>query len=218
MSEITVIDRNTFWELLAQAREACGQDLSAESDWLQRRLHGMDPEQALRFHHIAYRYSDLADQYGLWNAASILCRGCGDDGFVDFRGWLIAQGREAYLAALKDPDTLAELDRYGGCVYEELCYIGDKIYELRTSVSAYDAAVPEDLKRELDAIDREIVYGPGIGYPREWDELEGYLPRLCARYLPPEQLAAEARRGPIWNPRSRSIQEARQAGPGGGPR
>ena len=84
---VTEINKDTFWELISQAKENCGQD------------------------------QDLAYQYGLWNAASIMCNGCSDDGFIDFRGWLIAQGRDIYFGALKDPDSLADVPAYGGCCY-----------------------------------------------------------------------------------------------------
>ncbi|EKC76209.1 hypothetical protein LEA_04821 [human gut metagenome] len=36
--------------------------------------------------------------------------GCSDDGFIDFRAWLIAQGKEVYMNALRDPDTLADIE------------------------------------------------------------------------------------------------------------
>ena len=70
---------------------------------LQDRLMSMEPEQTQAFHDILHIYEELADQYGLWDAASIMVEWCSDDGFIDFRAWLIAQGREVYLAALKDP-------------------------------------------------------------------------------------------------------------------
>ena len=79
---------------------------------LQDRLMSMGPEQAQAFHDILHIYEELADQYGLWDAASIMMEWCSDDGFIDFRAWLIAQGREVYLAALKDPDSLADVEPY----------------------------------------------------------------------------------------------------------
>ena len=69
--------------------------------------------------------------YGLWTAASLMCDGCSDDGFTDFRAWLIAQGKDAYMSALADPDSLAELEVYDGCRFEELTYAGDKALEKR---------------------------------------------------------------------------------------
>ncbi|MFI6469240.1 DUF4240 domain-containing protein [Streptomyces sp. NPDC050516] len=58
----------------------------------------------------------------LWAAAYTVNGGCSDDGFDYFRGWLIAQGREAYEAAVADPDSLAGLAavREAAVTWEEL--------------------------------------------------------------------------------------------------
>ena len=75
----------------------------------------------------------------MWDAAGIMKEyGCSDDGFIDFRAWLIAQGREVYFAALADPDSLADVVPYGDCCFEQLSYVGDYAYEQLTGKSAYD--------------------------------------------------------------------------------
>ena len=85
----------------------------------------LGPEQAKRFDDIACAYSGLAYQYGLWTAASVIERGgCTDDGFIDFRGWLIAQGREVYMATLKDPDSLADAPDYSDQRFDCLPHMG----------------------------------------------------------------------------------------------
>lgn len=53
---------------------------------LQDRLMSMGPEQTQAFHDILHIYEELADQYGLWDAASIMMEWCSDDGFIDFPG------------------------------------------------------------------------------------------------------------------------------------
>jgi len=49
-----------------------------------------------------------------------------------------------------------------------------------------EVKMPEDLQEELALLSTDIVYAPNIEYPLEWNELEAYLPRLCARYTSPE--------------------------------
>ena len=111
---ITEINKDTFWGLIREAKDACGQDMSAMVEYLKGRLVSMGAEQAQNFHDITQAYEDLAYKYGLWDAAEIISEyGCSDDGFIDFRAWLIAQGKEVYLAALADPDSLAEVEPYG---------------------------------------------------------------------------------------------------------
>ena len=100
--------KDAFWALIQEAKTACGQDLDAMEDYLRERLVSMEPAAAKDFHDILHAYEDLADQYGLWDAASVIKEyGCSDDGFIDFRAWLIVQGKEVYLNALREPDTLA---------------------------------------------------------------------------------------------------------------
>ena len=83
-----------------------------------------------------------------------MCDGCSDNGFIDFRDWLIAQGLEVYMAALKDPDSLADIPAYGGYCFEFLSYAGDSVYEKLTGCSSYDTfdrnaywTLIEELKR-----------------------------------------------------------------------
>lgn len=210
-SNITEINKNTFWTLIAQAKEQCGQDLDAFAQWLESELLRMGPEQAQNFSSIVYGYSALAYKYGLWTAASVMLNGCTDDGFTDFRGWLIAQGRDVYLAALKDPDTLANVPLYGGGCFESLAYIGDKVYEKLTGKSAYDnidRAAYKRLERELS---RDIKYGKGINYPYKWSETADYLPRLCEKYLTPEDLAILVQyHDDTWNLTSPEVKRARE--------
>ena len=78
-------------------------------NYLRDHLVSMGPAAAKSFHDILHTYEDLAAQYGLWDAASVIKEyGCSDDGFIDFRAWLIAQGKDVYMNALRDPDTLAD--------------------------------------------------------------------------------------------------------------
>jgi hypothetical protein len=53
----------------------------------------------------------LAESYRapLWAAAYMINGGCSNDGFDDFRGWLIVQGREVSERIVTDPDALAGL-------------------------------------------------------------------------------------------------------------
>lgn len=125
---ITEINKDTFWKLIQSAKETCGQDMDAMMDFLKDRLVSMGPEQAQNFHDILHAYEDLADKFGLWDAAGVMKEyGCSDDGFIDFRAWLIAQGRDTYLSALADPDSLAEVIPYEDCCFETLSYVGGEM-------------------------------------------------------------------------------------------
>lgn len=210
------MNQETFWALLREAKDKCGQNLRAEADWITEQLLFMGSDQALAFHEIMDAYKELANRYGLWNAADLMMDWCSDDGFIDFRAWLIAQGKEVYLAALKEPDSLAEVTPYGGCTFESLSYVGYHAYEKLTGRCAYDDAfhgydpqMVDALKAELG---KEIVYKPGIEKPLSWKEVAEQMPRLCAKYLSPEALTYRIQHGTgPWNYDSPDIQAALNA-------
>ena len=180
---ISEINKESFWDLIHEAKNACGQDMDAMLAYLKDRLVSMGPTQAQNFHDIIHVYEDLADKYGLWDAAGIMKEyGCSDDGFIDFRAWLIAQGREVYFAALADPDSLADVVPYGDCRFEQLSYVGEYAYEQLTGKSAYDQTDWSAYEALLMKLEQEIVYKGGIEFPREGADLKKYLPRLCAKH------------------------------------
>ena len=180
---ISEINKESFWDLIHEAKNACGQDMDAMLAYLKDRLVSMGPTQAQNFHDIIHAYEDLADKFGLWDAAGIMKEyGCSDDGFIDFRAWLIAQGREVYFAALADPDSLADVVPYGDCRFEQLSYVGDYAYEQLTGKSAYDQTDWSAYEALLMKLEQDIVYKDGIEFPREGADLKKYLPRLCAKH------------------------------------
>jgi len=209
------MDRNAFWDLISEAKKECGQDMDTSIQWLTDRLSALGPQQAQDFHDILHGYQDLAYQYGLWTAATLMCEnGCSDDGFIDFRAWLIAQGKEIYLAALADPDSLAGVEAYGGCQFEELTYVGNKAMEAMTGQSAYDGTDAAAYDILLEELRQDITYGAGINYPYEWDELTGRFPRLCEKHLEPGTVESMLRNNRvIWFLSNKDIQNAREGGP-----
>ena len=100
--------------------------------------------------------------------------GCSDDGFADFRSWLISRGRERYEKTLGDPDSLADLEMDpesdDGIFFESFAYVAARVYERET-----DSMLPFDVQ----PFPRE----PG---GKEWDddpqELARLYPRLSARF------------------------------------
>ena len=118
-----------------------------------------------------------------------------------------------YMAALKDPDSLADIPDHENCRFMALPYVGDMAYErLRGRMPHVD--MDPDAHRRLTAeLKKGIVYGAETGYPHEWSEIAAYLPRLTARHTTPEELRARGRRGRLWNHGDPDIQKARAAAP-----
>ena len=102
-----------FWQMIDNSRRESGKlvDLPASLiDVLSRH----DDQEIVDFelHYIDCLHRAY-DAY-LWLAAVVIIGGCGDDTFSDFRGWLIAQGRQRFESALADPDSLADLESFDG--------------------------------------------------------------------------------------------------------
>ena len=156
-------------------------------------LISMGPAAAQNFHNMMQAYKNLADQYGLWDAASIVKEyGCSDDGFIDFRAWLIAQGKEVYMNALKEPDTLADIVPYGNCSFERMLYVGNRAYKQLTGRSAYDDMDRAAFGKLQDELRKDIVYKDGIQYPREPRDLPDFLPHLCEKHGGRERFQVQA--------------------------
>ncbi len=210
---VTEINPDTFWTLLSQATDFCGENQKVFSYWLTEQLLTLGPEQALNFHSILHGYLELADNFGLWTAATLMqaddC--CSYDEFEDFRAWLIAQGKDTYLAALADPDSLADVSDSGNYQFPSLPYVGDAAYERLTDRAAHADIDPDDHLRLVAELQKEIVYSAGIEFPYEWMEIPTYLPRLTAKHTSPEELRAYARRGRLWNHDDPAVQKARTA-------
>lgn len=203
------MSKDGFWNLIAEVKAACGQDQDKYMDTLTTRLKKLGPDHAQDFHDIVHAYEDLAYKYGLWSASELIGRAT-DDSFIDFRAWLISQGKEAYFDALKDPDALADLDPGDGYWFESFTYAGDYALEKLTSESAYDHTDKAAYEKMVDALKADIEYGEGINYPYESDEVADYFPRLYERYL---HGGGEFLYEGSWNYNLPEIREAREAGP-----
>lgn len=208
---ITEINKDTFWALIQEAKDACGQDNDAWAKYMIDRLAGLGPDQSLMFHTYMHAYKRLAEKYGLWDAANIYTvDGVGCDGFIDFRSWLIVQGKEVYLAALADPDSLADVEPYGGCIFETAGYVGSYAYEKLTGRNGYED-MDEDvlLPALMNELVKDIHYKEGIEYPRDWKSLPAFIPRLCARFPYQNELQEE---GCNWNCDLKEIRDLLAAG------
>lgn len=162
-----------FWELVELAKaQVDGTDdpeCERQAELLEGYLSQRSSADIVDFDRIFDECMEQANDWRLWGAAYIINGGCSDDGFDYFRGWLIAQGRVIFEAAIHDPDSLAEVvdpqrDDYEG---ECMLYVADNAYEAKT-----EAEMPQ----------YEIVHGDTRGERWTEDTLGSLLPRLGALY------------------------------------
>ena len=119
----------------------------------------------------------------LWAAAYLINGGCSDDGFDFFRGWLIAHGRTVVAAAVRDPDSLADLPAVraaaeNGAEFEagDVLRIADEAYHQATGTELPASGEPTTKTKPEDFWD----------FDNE-DEMHRRLPRLSALFLEPPE-------------------------------
>lgn len=89
-------------------------------------LSELPPDEVVAFDRIFTERMHEAYSWDLWGAAYGIEGGCSDDGFADFRSWLISMGREVYEAALGDPESLvgpAADPTVEVCSFEDFQYV-----------------------------------------------------------------------------------------------
>jgi hypothetical protein len=132
--------KDEFWKLIAKSRRGA-EDIDAQMDRLGELLRKLDPKEVVGFDRRFLECARAAFRNDLWAAAYIIS-GCSDDGFDYFVGWLVAQGRAYFEAALADPAKAGRRVEPGDDV--ECCDIWSlaaRIYEGATGKD-YDAVAP----------------------------------------------------------------------------
>lgn len=166
------MDDAAFWQLTADTRAESGNDTGRQSELLEERLSRLPGPQIVDFGRIRHELDQRAYSWDIWGAAYVIDDGCSDDCFRDFRAYLISLGRDAYEAALRDPDSLAPIVQDA----EQ----GDWENADNVAPDAYESATGED----FPADDSDLSGDPS-GEP--WDDenqeaLVQRYPALAAKF------------------------------------
>jgi hypothetical protein len=102
------MNTSEFWALIGEAARDGGTP-DAVADRAVAVLAKREAGDIVGFERHLRRVLDASYNVDLFGAAYLINGGCSDEGFDAFRGWLMAQGREAYARAVAEPDSLAEL-------------------------------------------------------------------------------------------------------------
>jgi len=168
------VDWKQFWKVVEGAARPDGAE---NFEALKARLAALPVEDLVGFQTRFDELMTAANVIDLWGAASLINGGCSDDGFRDFRAWLIGRGRHVYEAALKAPDSLADVvdgdpvDGFG------LDVAAVRVYEEKTG--------RDDFFDRLDREEAGLPPPPPEG--ADWDfedegEMRRRFPRLFRLY------------------------------------
>lgn len=162
------MDVDSFWNLINKSRRGV-EDCDEQTENLTELLLKLEPNEIVEFDR--YMRQNLAESYrwDLWAVAYIVNGGCSDDGFEYFRGWLIAQGKDYFEAALLNAEKAAKKvseDDEAEC--ESILYAASEAYEQKT-------------REQLPTSDIKQPAEPS-GQPWEEDELEQLYPKLTKKF------------------------------------
>ena len=168
------MDVSRFWALIDKARVDAKGDPEVQMGLLRVTLSSLTAEEIAEFSEIYETLRDRAYNWDVWGAAYIIGGGCSDDGFSDFRGWLVSRGQKVFEAALSNPETLAKTMKHydGDGQIEGFQYLAFEAWEAVTG-------------RTTD----EFPFRLTPGMPKEptgvqWDESEIYekFPILAKKF------------------------------------
>ena len=137
------MDQGQFWDIIQRSLVAI--TVEEQIDFLGNELGKLSKEEILEFDYIFRQKHEEAYTWDIWAAAYTMQGGCSDDGFIDFRAWLVYRGKEVFEKALQNSDSLAELGREKleeSEESEDFYYLTADAYEEITGVEGLD--VEED--------------------------------------------------------------------------
>lgn len=138
------MNETEFWAIIERAIQASENYPDEKEEALRKEVDALTPEQVFEFGKLFDEKDTLAYRWDLWAAAYIIGGGCGDDSFMDFRASLICMGQQVFEDALKNPDSLAEIefnDPEEEFFFEGYQYIVFTVYEEKTGDDMPDTGV-----------------------------------------------------------------------------
>lgn len=179
------MDKKLFWNLIEETKSSCGESMEAMTGILRDKLIKYPIKDIKKFDSIFYEYHGAAYKAGIRDVGRIMNRGImTDDGFIDFRSWLIAQGREVYMEALKNPEILAEKARQpidGWYEFETIAYAATYAIEKKSKKRYLNRdRLSNDEKTDILS---EIVYNQYADKAMTLNELRRCFPKLTKRFL-----------------------------------
>lgn len=134
------MNKEEFWKTIESVNHSVpdGNHEMVAKQMCEELLH-YSPQDILDWHLILREYTNAAYRNDLWAACTALGAHSSDDGFIDFRTWLISQGKDIYMDAMRDPDTLAANPHAGNEMnFEAFSACAIDAYERKLNLTGMD--------------------------------------------------------------------------------
>ncbi len=126
------MDEDRFWQMIDSTLPVAG-DRAAQERLLWEQLLGLPPREVAEFAWILDDMIDRAEDGNGWEAWQEFDGVGADDGFWDFRCWLISRGRAVFESALRDPESLrAVVTEDENTHFQDFGYVALGAYEQLT--------------------------------------------------------------------------------------
>jgi len=171
---------HAFWEIIHASRHCIDSSKgdaandASQNEALAKILRLQPQEVVAAFCQAHYKFSQQAYRWDILRAAMLVEGGCGDDGFMDFRAWLISQGQKCFETVLRNPDELVRIAHQGcsrSCFAPDFSSVAPRVYEEMTGEELPDNLVPLPAEMPL-----------GKSFPFLPREMSARFPRLWAWY------------------------------------
>ena len=162
-----VVTPDAFWALIEAARSNRA-DCDSQAATLGAQLSQLSPKQIVQFDREMRTRLVESYRWDLWGVAYLINGGASDDGFEYFRGWLIAQGRDYFSAALLDPERAADSAEAGEAECEAILYVAAEAHETKTG----EQLPPSGVQYPAEP----------AGQPLDEEDLEARFPAVARRF------------------------------------
>jgi hypothetical protein len=174
-----MMNEESYWAIVDSSLKAT-QDQEEQEQFLLSALKKLTPQEMIGFHLTTAHLLNETYTSEMWCAGHIMNTGCSDDGFEDFRCWVISRGRAVYYSAKADADTLVSEYTAGREEYafELFGYVAMEAFEETTGEDLLEA-IADAGKLEVAFIPIEFNWKRG-----DPESMKKICPRLYDKFRP----------------------------------
>jgi hypothetical protein len=124
-----------FWELIDRAKQEANGSLEKQITILIDMLVDFELKDIIEFQALYVQKQNEAYSLLMWDVCEFITCGGGEQNFLNFRAWLISQGKNVFTKALENPDSLHEIldsTTREDASYELFSYVALRAYDVKT--------------------------------------------------------------------------------------
>ena len=162
----TLLTEERFWEIIENSNQ--GKELEKE-------LSNLTEDEIMGYRYWWNRFHSKLYNQELWAVGWTVLGWCSDDGFIDFRSWLLTRGKLVYEKAIENADSLCDefdkLEEGEHPQWEDVAYIPSDVFKKKFG---------KDLYRALKNVNCEKERLPVLIFEWNEDDKEA-IRKICPR-------------------------------------